>query len=87
LLSLDEAIDLLDAEIHVQSTAERKALSVLIAAARAYAPMKEALEWYADESNYHETAPIPGMIDGVFPIENDEGEKAREVLGRLEGEG
>jgi len=48
----------------------------------------EAIEWYADASNYethYETLPCDCCTDIFEPIDNDKGEKARATLDAMKG--
>lgn len=47
--------------------------------------MREALEWYADESNY-ETHIVDEQWEPVCPIAKDEGQLARDTLLDLDGD-
>lgn len=49
------------------------------------AAIREALEWYADESNY-ETHIVDEQWEPVCPIAKDEGQLARDTLLDLEGD-
>lgn len=44
------------------------------------ARLREALDFYADESNYVEQTPERGMLDGPIPMERDGGARARAAL-------
>lgn len=55
--------------------------TVLVAACAEIDRLQAALSFYADPMTYEESAPLSGLLDGVVPIREDQGERARVALG------